>query len=111
MACLSRIPQCGGSSSSPSVPEPLPELASILGTIFGIVGVVATILKALGAIKVVGGVLSIGGVTIGTATAGGAISGALGGLAVVIVVAMFLQNRCITGDGLNECIAGVISGI
>jgi hypothetical protein len=67
-------------------------------------------LGILKAIEVVGGVLTIFGVAVG-ATGGAAIMAGLVGVAGIIMVGLFVSDRCIQGDGLRNCIAGVVNEI
>jgi predicted lipid-binding transport protein (Tim44 family) len=104
MACISRVPQCGDRTSSGTTPEPITKFGSVLGTAFAIIGGVASALGA--ADKIVAVVAALGG-----ASAGGVLSAFAGGVAVIILVGMYALDRCVQGDGLRECVAGVVANI
>lgn len=104
MACISRVPQCGDKTTSSVTPEPISKFGSVLGTIFAIVGGVVTALGA--ADKIIAFVGALGG-----AGAGGAASASAGGIAVIIVIGMYAIDRCTEGEGLRECVAGVVNEI
>lgn len=75
-----------------------------------------SVASAIGYIHVEGGVLIIGktaatGVAIGGGAASGAISGAVAALVIIATVAVFAFDRCLQGDGLRECVAGVVNEI
>jgi hypothetical protein len=104
MACISRIPQCGDRSASGVTPEPITKFGSILGTVFGVFG---GVVGALGAAdKIVAAVGSLGG-----AGAGGAAGGAVAVIAVIILIGAYAIDRCTQGEGLRDCVAGVVNEI
>ena len=106
MACISRRPRCG-TADSPVDLEPLSDIGAVIGTISGLIGA----LGIFGQIAVEGGIISIGGVAIGGAAAGGVIAAALVVIAIIVVVGLYALDRCVAGDGLRECIAGVVHEI
>jgi hypothetical protein len=103
MTCISRIPQCGDRTATGVTPEPISNFGSILGTAFGIAGGISTFLGAVDKLPAVIGFLGVAGA--------GAVSGAIGGAAVIILVIMYANDRCVTGKGLQECVAGVVNSI
>ncbi|HET7234121.1 MAG TPA: hypothetical protein VFJ16_29175 [Longimicrobium sp.] len=110
MACIARRPRCGA-LDEPIALEPITDIGAALGIIAAIIAGLAAVGGAIGAVTVVGGVITVGGVAIVGAAGGGAISGALGGIAVIIVVGVFVADRCTQGDGLPECVAGVVNEV
>lgn len=110
MVCITRIPRCDSVSRDVD-DSPLSKIFGAFGTIFAVIGVIMGILKAIGAAKIVNGVLTIGGVAIG----GGALVGTLGGflaaITVLAIVAVFAFDRCLEDEGLTECIAGVVESV
>lgn len=110
MACIDRRPRCGV-ATTPVIPEPLSKFIAAIGSIWGIITALLAIGKALGAVSVAGGVISIGGVTIGTAAAGGALAGAAAAVAMIVIIGLYALDRCVEGRGLAECIAGVVTGV
>jgi hypothetical protein len=110
MACISRRPRCG-IAEAPVVPEPLSQIGTAIGTLIGILGTLGTVLGLAGKLSVSGGVLSVGGVAIGPAAAAGALSGLVAGILVIVTVGLFALDRCVQGEGLRECIAGVVNEV
>jgi hypothetical protein len=110
MACIDRRPRCG-IPDEPVVPEPLSQIGTAIGSLIGILGALGTALGLAGKLSVSGGVLSIGGVAIGPAAAGGALSGLVAGVLVIVTVGLFAIDRCTQGRGLAECLAGVVAEV
>src|SRR5574341_1230536 len=110
MACIERRPKCG-IFDPPLVPQPVTTLGVAWGVIAAIITALIAVGKAIGLVSVSGGVLSIGGVAIGTAAGAGALSALIAGTAALIVIAVFALDRCTEGEGLRECIAGVVHDI
>lgn len=98
-------------AEKPIVPEPLTSIGSVIGIISTVIGVLIGVGKAIGAISVVNGIITIGGVAITGAAGGGAISGAAAGIAIIVLVGVYAINRCTQGEGLRECVAGVVHAI
>lgn len=110
MACIDRRPRCG-EADAPVIPEPLSTIAAAFAWIFGAFGIISTIAGIFEKISVTGEVLSIGGITIGTAGVAGALAGLLGAVTIIAIVTVFALDRCVQGEGLRECIAGVVHDI
>lgn len=111
MACISRHPRCGAFDQPISL-EPVTRLGAALGIIGTIITVLAGVGKAVGAVSVSGGVIVIAGeFALATAAGGGALTGAAGGIAVLVFVGLFAYDRCTQGEGLPECVAGVVNEI
>jgi|GEM_PF-2498913 len=110
MPCIARRPRCG-TAETPVIPEPLTEIGSIIAIISTIIGVLIGVGKAVGAITVTGGIISVGGIAIGGAALGGAFSGIAGALAMLGLVSFYVINRCTSDKGLRECVAGVVHEI
>lgn len=104
MACISRIPQCGDKTESGVTPEQLTKFGSVLGTVFAVLGAVFGILAA--ADKIVAVVAALGG-----AAAGGAASASAAAIGVIILVGAYAIDRCTEGEGLKDCVAGVVNEI
>jgi hypothetical protein len=100
MACISRVPQCADTSG----PDPISSPLKIFGAIFGVIGGAVGVLGGLGALP--GIVAALGG-----AAAGGAVTGALAVISVLILIGLFVADRCTEPMGLNQCIAGCVSNI
>lgn len=110
MACVDTNPNCGDANVA-ATPESLRDVAEKIVIIFGLAGLAISIGKAIGAIKVVNGVVSIGGVGIGSGLfVGGAI-----GLAVAVTTLIIISNsardRCNPSTAESQCIAGVVNNI
>jgi hypothetical protein len=110
MACIERRPRCGV-ASTPVVPEPLTKFIAAIGSIWGLIGIILGIGKAIGAVSVSGGVISVGGFAIGTAAAGGAIAGAAAAITMIVIIGLYTLDRCVEGRGLAECVAGVVNTV
>lgn len=110
MACIDRRPRCGA-AEAPVIPEPLSTIGAAFAWIFGLFGIIGTVAGIFEKISVVGGILKIGSITIGGAGAAGAASAALAGITIIVIVGTFAIDRCVQGEGLRECIAGVVNEI
>lgn len=99
MTAILRRPRC--SNISPDVvPNPIPDIWSIVTILSAIVGGVFTAYKFLKALTVLTG--ATGGATAGLATA----------VALLVVIGWYLLDRCSPDDkGSSECVAGVVSNI
>lgn len=113
MACIERRPKCGDGANSDdaSSDTPLGKIGSVLGTTFAIIGAVLSVLKVIGEIAVVNGILTIGGVAVAGAGGAGAISGSAAAIAVIVIVGMYALDRCTQGEGTAECVSGVVREI
>lgn len=107
MACIERRPNCGQRDAE-IVPEPLSRIGAVIGIIIGVIGGIATVAGIFEKIQVVNGILQIGGITIGGAAAAGAAAGFVAAIATYIVIATYVVDRCTQGEGLRECLAGVV---
>jgi hypothetical protein len=116
MVCIARRPRCG-TAEGEVVPEVLSQVAAIIAAIGSIVSVIIAVGSALGYIKVIGGVITIvngSGATIiaiGGAAAGGALAGLVTAIALIVMIGLFVDDRCIPKKGLSECAAGVVVGV
>ena len=110
MACIDRRPRCGA-AEAPVIPEPLSTIGAAFAWIFGAFGVIATVAGIFEKISVVGGVLQIGGIAIGGAAAAGALAALVAGITIIVIVGVFAMDRCVQGEGLSECVAGVVHEI
>ena len=110
MACIDRRPGCGQPKSD-VIPEPLSDIFAAFAWIFGAIGVVGTILGIWGKIAVVEGVLTIGGIAIGGAAVAGVLSSVVAALTVIAIVGLYAYDRCVSRDGLAECVAGVVEHV
>jgi hypothetical protein len=100
MACIDRVPKCGFSGGPDPIADPLKQfgaLVALLGTIVGVLG-------GLGALKAIAAAL-------GGAFGGGAAIGLLAVLAVMLLISLYMFDRCNQPDGLPQCIAGCVSNI
>ncbi len=106
MVCIARRPRCGPAESE-EVSEPIAELVAVFILIGGIIGLIVTVIKAFGtAAKVAGFIASLGG-----AAGAGAISGAVAGLVMVVLIGMYAIDRCTAGEGVPECVSGVVNAV
>jgi hypothetical protein len=110
MTCIDRRPRCGVAEGD-VVPKPLTDIVSVLGIIIAVISALVTVGKVLGAISIVGDNIVIGGVTIFGAGAAGAIGGLVAAAAIVIIVVLYANDRCNQGEGLLECVAGVVTEV
>lgn len=104
MACNSRLPGCA------AAPEAVPEPITQFGTIIAIISAIIGVLGIAGQVTVVNGVLYIAGVALGAA-GGAAVTAALVGIAAIVFVGLYVSDRCIQGEGIRNCIAGVVHEI
>lgn len=102
MACIERRPRCGA-ANSPAIPEPITRIGSIIGILVTIGGAAGGIIKGL---ETAGGIAA--GLGAGSA---GAIGGALAAIAIIIIIGVYIADRCISSEGLSECTAGVVTEI
>jgi hypothetical protein len=110
MACIERRPRCGA-ATEPAIPEPLSTIGAAFAVIFGLFGVIGTIAGIFDKISVPGGILKIGGITIGGAGVAGALSALIAAVTIIVIVGVFALDRCVRGRGLSECVAGVVHQI
>jgi hypothetical protein len=116
MVCITRRPRCG-TAEGEVVPEPLTQVVTIVGLIGTIISTIIAIGSALGYIKVIGGTITIvngSGATIfaiGGAAAGGALAAAITAVALVVMIGLFVSDRCTATKGLPECVAGVVTSV
>jgi hypothetical protein len=116
MVCIARRPRCG-TAEGEIVPEVLTQVGAIIGVIGSLISAAIAIGGAIGSIKVVGGVITIvnsSGATVVTlvgATAGGALAGLVTAVALIIMIGLFVDDRCLGDKGLAECASGVVTGV
>jgi hypothetical protein len=110
MVCIARRPRCG-TAEGDIVPEPLTQVGAALGVIGSIITALIAVGKAVGAITVANGVISVAGTAIASGAGGGAIAGFVAGVAVIIIVGLYALDRCVQGKGLRECVAGVVTEV
>lgn len=83
------------------IPEPLSKIGSTISIISAAGGAAGTIYKGSGLfVDVINGPLI-----------GGAFAGAAGAIAVIGIVSTYWYDRCYPREGLQECVAGVVSEI
>jgi len=120
MACITRRPRCGTPASA-SVPTPLKSIVALVGSLSALIGIATGVGRALDLVAVSGGNIIIGGSTtgstvtggyvLGTAAAGGAIVGLVTAFALVGLIYLYKEDRCDPGEGLAECVSGVIDSV
>jgi hypothetical protein len=111
MVCIARRPRCG-TAESESVPEPLTDMVAVFLFIAGLISALIAVGKALGAVTVsASGVISVGGVTLFGAAGGAAVSAALTAIVAIVFIGLYAIDRCTQGEGLPECVAGVVHAV
>lgn len=110
MACVDTNPNCGDPDAD-ATPESLTEVAKWIVEVFGLIGFLIWIGKAIGALEVAGGIVSIGGFTIGTGLAVGAAVGVATAFVTAVVVGLSARDRCNPSTAESQCIAGVVNKI
>jgi len=110
MACVDDNPNCGEANVE-ATPESLTQVVGWIVIIFGLAGILISIVKAIGAITVSGGTISIGGTAITSGLfAGGAVGFAVA-VTTFIMVLMSARDRCNPSKAESQCVAGVVNGI
>ncbi len=107
MVCIARSPRCSG-ADAPAVPEALTDIAAALGLIAVLGAAIISIAAGLGAVSVSGGVLTIGGLSIGTAAGAGLGAAFVGALVVGTVILLSWFDRCRSQLAPPACVAGVV---
>lgn len=110
MACIDDNPNCGQANVT-ATPESLVEVAGWIVKIFGAVGLAISVAKAIGAMSVSAGVISIGGTTITAGLFAGGAVGTAAAVATLIVVVMSARDRCNPSEAEEQCVAGVVTSL
>ncbi len=110
MSCVDTNPNCQEANVE-ATPESLTEAVDTIVKVFGLAGLAIAVLKAIAALKVTGGVVSIFGVSIGSGLfAGGAIGVAVA-FVTLIVISNSAKDRCNPSKAESQCVAGVVNNI
>lgn len=110
MACVDTIPACGDANQE-ATPEALNQVGKWILVIFGLGGLAISIGKAIAAIKVSGGIVSIGGFAIGSGLFVGGAVGIVVVVAAIVVISISARDRCNPSTAESQCIAGVVHNI
>ncbi len=111
MPCIERRPKCGENSGADTEKTPFGKIGAFIGIIGTIIGVITGVATAVKAVTVTGGILTIGGVAIAGAAGAGSISAALAGITMIIIIGLYVSDRCTQGEGTTECLSGVVREI
>jgi hypothetical protein len=110
MPCIDDRPNCGDAGAAVN-DESFWEVVDWILRIFGLAGIVISVVKLIGAISVTGGVISIGGISIATGLfAGGAVGVAVAVVTLIIVINS-ARDRGTLSSAESECVAGVVSAL
>jgi len=110
MVCIPRRPRCGEAESD-VVPEPLTDMVEVFLLIAALISFAVGLGAAIGKITIVGGVILVNGVAIIGTAAAGAISAALAAVVMIVFIGLYAIDRCTQGDGLAECVSGVVQTV
>jgi len=99
MACISRVPKCGFGGGPDPLADPLKKFAAVIGIIGSIVGV----LGGLDVLKDIAAALGL--------TTTGALAGLIALLATLLLIFLYMLNRCDDADGLPQCVAGCVANV
>jgi hypothetical protein len=110
MACVDDRPNCGDANTAPNE-ESFWDVVGWILKIFGIAGLAISVVKALGAITVSGGVISVGGISIATGLFAGGAVGFVVAVTTLIVVIASARDRCTQSTAESQCVAGVVTAL